>query len=31
MEHSEVREYTGIFILNPGYRTLFWNNLLEAK
>jgi len=31
MEHSEVLEYSGIFISNPEYRTLFRNNLLGAK
>jgi len=28
MENLEV---SGIFILNPEYRLLFWNNLLGAK
>jgi len=32
MEHLdlEVLEHYGIFILNPEYRILFWNNLLEV-
>ena len=31
MEHSEVPEYSGIFISNPEYQILFRNNLLGAK
>jgi len=31
IEHLEVLEYSGIFILNPEYRILFWNSLLAVK
>jgi len=31
MEHLEVLEYSGIFILNPEYQILFWNNLAGPK
>jgi len=31
MEHLEVLEYSGIFVLNPEYRILFRNNWFGAK
>jgi len=30
-EQLQVLKYYGIFITNPEYQILFWNNLLAAK